>query len=93
MVRSRPVSTPDSSSAVRNRAPKSSVPTAPIIDTVPPARAAATAWLAPLPPGIVRNSRPLTVSPRCGAFATYATRSMFVLPSTTIWVMWHASRR
>ncbi len=32
-------------------------PTAPIIETVAPARAAAIAWLAPLPPGTVRNSR------------------------------------
>ena len=37
-------------------------------DASAPARAAAIAWLAPLPPGIVRNSRPVTVSPRCGAF-------------------------
>ncbi len=70
VVRRWPVSTPDVSRQERSREPKASLPTAPIIDTAPPARAAAMAWLAPLPPGIVRNSRPVTVSPRCGAFST-----------------------
>ncbi len=69
-VRRPPVSTPAEASAERSRTPNSSAPTAPIIATSAPQRAAATAWLAPLPPGTVRNSRPVTVSPRRGAFGT-----------------------
>lgn len=65
----RSVSTPACSRPSRSRVPYTSSPTAPIIITSPPARAAATAWLAPLPPGIVRNSLPVTVSPRPGARA------------------------
>ncbi len=87
VVRRWSVSTPECSRVERSRVPKESLPTAPIMETVAPARAAATAWLAPLPPGIVRNSRPVTVSPCWGAFATKATRSMLVLPSTAMCVM------
>lgn len=69
-VRRWSVVTPECSRVERSRGPKPSLPTAPIIETVAPARAAAIAWLAPLPPGIVRNSLPVTVSPRRGAFST-----------------------
>ncbi len=68
-VCSKSVSTPACSRPSRSWAPYASSPTAPIIVTSPPAWAAATAWLAPLPPGTVRNSRPVTVSPRSGARA------------------------
>ncbi len=64
------MSTAQCSRVARSCAPKPSVPTAPIIATSAPARAAATAWLAPLPPGIVRKERPVTVSPRAGALGT-----------------------
>ncbi len=69
-VRRAAVSTPAAVSAERSRTPNSSAPTAPIITTFPPERAAATAWLAPLPPGTVRNARPVTVSPGRGALGT-----------------------
>lgn len=62
VVRRWSVSTPECSSVDRSKLPKASAPTAPINETSAPAWAAATAWLAPLPPGIVRNSRPVTVS-------------------------------
>ncbi|CPU66652.1 Uncharacterised protein [Mycobacteroides abscessus] len=48
-----------------------------------PSRAAATAWLAPLPPG--ERTRPVaeTVSPERGRRSTVSLRSMFRLPTTT----------
>lgn len=69
-VRRAAVSTPAAASAERSRTPNPSAPTAPIITTSPPRRAAATAWLAPLPPGTVRKARPVTVSPSRGALGT-----------------------
>lgn len=48
-------STPASASVERISAPNPSSPTAPRNATSPPARAAAIAWLAPFPPGMVRN--------------------------------------
>ena len=43
-----------------------SLPAAPTSLTLAPARLAASAWLAPLPPGAVENSLPGTVSPGAG---------------------------
>ncbi len=52
--------------------------------TVParPARAAATAWLAPFPPGVRVNDAASTVSPGRGSASTTNVRSMFTLPTT-----------
>ena len=69
-VRRWPTSTPAATRVSRSRGPNASSPTAPMKVTGAPARAAAIAWLAPLPPGIMRKARPVTVSPRPGAVAT-----------------------
>src|SRR5699024_5399701 len=61
-----------------------SVPTAPIISTLPPSLAAATAWLAPLPPGVIRPPRPWRVSPGRGWRTTWALRSTLIEPTTAI---------
>jgi hypothetical protein len=63
--------------------PKASSPAQPTIAVRAPRRAAATAWLAPFPPGTVENPLPATVSPGKGSRATRATRSMLRLPTTT----------
>ena len=52
--------------------------------TEPPARAAATAWFAPLPPRAVKKVPPSTVSPGRGRVGTRTTMSVFELPTTTI---------
>ena len=52
--------------------------------TSPPARAAAIAWFEPLPPGMVENPFPITVSPGFGSRSTVVTRSMLALPNTAI---------
>ena len=49
-----------------------------------PRRAHATAWLAPLPPGAVKKLCPVRVSPGAGSRGTRATKSMLMLPKTTI---------
>jgi hypothetical protein len=61
-----------------------SSPTAPIITTSAPARRAASAWLAPLPPGALANDGPCTVSPGFGRRSTRAVRSRLIDPGTTI---------
>jgi hypothetical protein len=55
-TRSSAMSTPASPSPARNASPNPSVPTAPRNVHGAPARATATAWLAPLPPGAVVKS-------------------------------------
>src|SRR5690349_6580346 len=50
----------------------------------PPSLAAATAWLAPLPPGNIWKLLPSTVSPGAGSSRTSTTKSMLRLPTTTI---------
>lgn len=45
-------------------------------------RAAATAWLAPLPPALVIKPLPPTVSPARGMRSHATERSMFMLPNT-----------
>src|ERR1019366_3205068 len=65
---------------------KTSYPTRPIRRTATapaPNLPAAQAWLAPLPPGIIRKSLPSTVSPGTGRRSTDTTKSMFRLPTTT----------
>src|SRR4029079_5945537 len=57
-------------------------PTQPTNRTSAPSRAAATAWLAPLPPGKRSNVAPLTVSPGRGSRSTRATRSRLTDPTT-----------
>jgi hypothetical protein len=49
-----------------------------------PRRAHATAWLAPLPPGAVKKLCPVRVSPGEGSRGTRATKSMLMLPKTTM---------
>ena len=46
--------------------------------------AAATAWLAPLPPGVKRAAEPSTVLPGPGSLGTVTEMSMFRLPRTVI---------
>ena len=50
----------------RARSPNASSPIAPMNATRAPSRAAATAWLPPLPPSCCANVAPLTVSPALG---------------------------
>src|ERR1700677_2897372 len=76
--------TPFSCRPVRSRWPKASSPTRPIIVTSAPNRAAATAWLAPLPPGTSRTSRAEIVSPGRGSRAQRSTRSALIEPTTAI---------
>src|SRR5664279_1785569 len=64
--------------------PNMSRPTRAINVTSPPARAAATAWLAPLPPAAVTNSPPRMVSPGCGMRSSLMIMSVFELPMTRI---------
>ena len=58
-------------------------PTAPTIVVRAPARAAATAWLAPLPPRTDVKRVPKTVSPGRGSGEAAAVRSTLMLPTTT----------
>ena len=77
-------STPPASSRARASLANASLPTAPISRVAPPARAAAKAWLAPLPPGAVLKRSPGTVSPGRGRRATVAIRSRLTEPMTMI---------
>src|SRR3984885_881820 len=77
-------STPFSCRPVRSRWPKASSPTRPIIVTAAPGRAAAPAWLAPLPPGTSRTSWAEIVSPGRGSRAQRTTRSALIEPTTAI---------
>ncbi len=78
------VSSMPSSSTTRSRnAPALSALTAPIIVTRAPSRAAATAWLRPLPPALRCSDVPNTVSPESGMRSRLTTRSWLRLPTTT----------
>jgi hypothetical protein len=85
-VRTDVSSTPSATSAARSARPKSSSPTQPAIRTpMPdgvPSRAAATAWLAPFPPGANAAAPPSTVAPGPGRAGTVTEMSMLRLPST-----------
>ena len=65
-------------------APLSSFPTLPRNETLPPARTAATAWLAPFPPGIHSYPPPRILSPPTGMRSVFITRSILTLPITRI---------
>ena len=73
-------SMPSRSSAARARIPNASRPTAPTNAVGAPSRAAATAWLAPLPPSCSENVAPVTVSPAAGNRSAWATRSTLTEP-------------
>ncbi len=84
--------TPDRSTPPsRNRASASfaaaSSPTHATSLTCAPSRLAASAWLAPLPPGNRLSVAPVTVSPGAGNRDTVAERSRFTEPMTTTSVM------
>ena len=56
------VATPSAAISPSSQSPSASMPTAPTIATRRPSRAAATAWLAPLPPPVRRwSAAPSTV--------------------------------
>ena len=74
---------PSACSAASSAAPWASCPTAPSIATRAPWRAAATAWLAPLPPPSVSKPLPVSVSPGAGRRGVRMRRSMFGLPTTS----------
>ena len=76
-------STCSARSAASCARPSSSSPTRPTIATVAPQRAAATAWLAPLPPGSSSSDAPPTVSPGPGRRSTRTTWSALIEPTTT----------
>src|SRR6266850_4034833 len=80
--------TPELSTSLSARKPRrllanASLPTAPIIAVGAPRRAAATAWLRPLPPGRNDTAAPSSVSPGTGRRALCTTTSMLRLPQTT----------
>src|SRR6185437_3686893 len=64
--------------------PATSLPSAATMATAAPQRAAATAWLLPLPPPFSLNRDAVTVSPGRGKTATVAVRSALKLPTTQI---------
>ena len=77
-------SNPSSLKRARASSPRESLPRRATKATCPPARAAATAWLAPFPPAAVRNSPPRRVSPGLGTWATRRIiSSVLELPTTT----------
>ena len=77
-------STPASRRLSRIIVPNTSRPTRPTMATFAPSRTAATAWLAPLPPGTERYPVPSTVSPGRGRAGRANTRSMLIEPKTRI---------
>lgn len=77
------VSTPSRRRPSRKAVPWGSSPTQPSMATRLPRRAAATAWLAPLPPGMVSSAGAETVCPAWGKQGVRITRSMLRLPTTS----------
>src|SRR5438105_1544695 len=75
-------STPASRNPASAAAAFSSRPTAPTIDTLAPSRAAATAWFAPLAPGMRMKRAPLKVSPGRGSRSACTARSRLIEPTT-----------
>src|SRR5690625_4425835 len=75
-------STPASAREARNSRPFPSSPRQPTNVTSPPSRPAATAWLAPLPPGVTTTSEPRMVSPGAGRWSMSRTRSALADPTT-----------
>src|SRR5215211_5042821 len=78
----RLASTPLSRRFFTSSSPKGSSPTLPNMATSAPRRAAATAWLAPLPPGKRESWAPVTVSPGSGRRLTLRTKSWLIEPTT-----------
>ncbi|CAM5442326.1 hypothetical protein SCYAM73S_03701 [Streptomyces cyaneofuscatus] len=81
-TRTPSVSTPAARWLSSNSRPWSSSPTRASSAVRAPNRAAATAWLAPLPPGWTARSEPSTVSPGAGRRSTPITRSALAEPTT-----------
>src|SRR6202041_3584257 len=77
-------STPALRSAPFSAEPNESSPTFPTMLTGWPSLATPTAWLAPFPPWKVEKVRPVRVSPGSGTRSPAATKSKFMLPTTTI---------
>src|SRR5215210_3927899 len=78
----RLVSTPLSASDRTSGPPNPSSPTRPRNATLAPRRAAAAAWLAPLPPLWVARRASVTVSPGAGRRCTLRTKSWLIEPTT-----------
>src|SRR5437773_3688802 len=66
----------------KSRLPKSSLPTQPMKAVLAPARAAATAWLPPLPPHLKCHDWPSTVSSRAGNLGALVMMSRCSDPTT-----------
>jgi hypothetical protein len=77
-------STPALRSALFSAEPNESSPTFPTMLTGWPSLATPTAWLAPFPPWKVEKVRPVRVSPGSGTRSPAATKSKFMLPTTTM---------
>src|SRR6266436_4832454 len=75
-------STPCAAKNAFSSSPKESLPSRPISLVGAPSFAAATAWLAPLPPGKYSTALPAMVSPIRGCRSAVATTSMLMLPAT-----------
>lgn len=82
-TRTPSVSTPAARWESSNRRPWSSSPTRASRAVLAPRRAAASDWLAPLPPGWTARSEPRTVSPGAGRRSTPITRSALADPTTS----------
>ena len=78
------VSIPSFSNSSIDCLPKTSKPVFAMNTTRAPSLAAATAWLAPLPPELMKKVPPNMVSPGCGKWDALMTMSVLVLPTTTI---------
>ena len=90
--RTRETSAPAPARPRTSVSPKPSSPTAAIMRTSAPSRAAATAWLAPFPPAAVMKPDPASVSPASGTRGASMDRSMFMLPKTITFGMAASSR-
>ncbi len=77
-------SIPSADHVSRASLPNASSPSRESICTSAPARAAATAWFDPLPPGPSANPLPISVSPQPGSRAARNATSATKLPSTRI---------
>ena len=77
-------STPSCCKIFKAASPLASSPTAPIIATCAPKRAAATAWFEPLPPKAVVKVCPNKVSPTLGKRSNTVIKSILMLPTTKI---------
>jgi len=83
-VRQSVRSTPSARSKASAASALASAPTQAISVTAPPRRRAASAWLAPLPPGWKARLAPVTVSPGAGRVAAEATMSRLTDPTMTM---------